>query len=215
MNQNKSNIERLLEMLDNPEAYTEREIRDIINADEQTREAYNLMVVAKDASSSARAAECPVDVDEAWHRFEQQYFAPKRTATPWLKIAATIIGVILISGIAVAAVHGMLRHGESQEYPRSHEAPASSTIVAAAPGDSVETITGAVDFDNEPLDQLLTSIADYYHVEVIFKDDDVRRLRFHYEWRPDAGLDKAIDGLNHFKQVNIEQAGNTLIVNRR
>ena len=32
------NIRQLLEMLDNPEAYTEQEIQDIINRDEDTRE---------------------------------------------------------------------------------------------------------------------------------------------------------------------------------
>ena len=37
------NIIRLLEMLESPEAYSEQEIRDIINKDEETREAYRLM----------------------------------------------------------------------------------------------------------------------------------------------------------------------------
>ena len=52
MGQNTSNIERLLEMLDNPASYSEQEIRDIINADDQTREAYRLMTLARDASTS-------------------------------------------------------------------------------------------------------------------------------------------------------------------
>jgi hypothetical protein len=41
------NISRLLEMLDNPSAFTEQEIRDIINSDDEAREAYRLMVAAK------------------------------------------------------------------------------------------------------------------------------------------------------------------------
>ena len=40
------NIRQLLEMLDNPDAYTEQEIHDIINRDDDTREAYRLMVEA-------------------------------------------------------------------------------------------------------------------------------------------------------------------------
>ena len=58
------NIRQLLEMLDNPEAYTEQEIQDIINRDEDTRETYRMMVEAK-RSSRQRQADKPVDVDAA------------------------------------------------------------------------------------------------------------------------------------------------------
>ena len=47
------NISRLLEMLDNPSAFTEQEIRDIINSDDEAREAYRLMVAAKQAPPAA------------------------------------------------------------------------------------------------------------------------------------------------------------------
>ena len=53
------NIRQLLEMLDNPEAYTEQEIQDIINRDEDTRETYRMMVEAK-RSSRLRQADKPV-----------------------------------------------------------------------------------------------------------------------------------------------------------
>ena len=59
------NIRQLLEMLDNPEAYTEQEIQDIINRDEDTREAYRMMVEAK-RSSRKHQANKPIDVDAAW-----------------------------------------------------------------------------------------------------------------------------------------------------
>ena len=47
MKTSEENIKRLLEMLDNPSAYSEQEISDIINRDDETREAYRLMVAAK------------------------------------------------------------------------------------------------------------------------------------------------------------------------
>ncbi len=58
------NIRQLLEMLDNPDAYTEQEIQDIINRDEDTRETYRLMVEAK-RSSRHRQNQKPVNVDAA------------------------------------------------------------------------------------------------------------------------------------------------------
>ena len=61
------NIRQLLEMLDNPEAYTEQEIQDIINRDEDTRETYRMVVETK-RSSRQRQAEKPIDVDAAWQK---------------------------------------------------------------------------------------------------------------------------------------------------
>ena len=58
-------IHQLLEMLDNPDAYTEQEIRDIINHDKDTREVYRLMVEAK-RSSRHRQDNKSVDVNAAW-----------------------------------------------------------------------------------------------------------------------------------------------------
>ena len=80
------NIRQLLEMLDHPEAYTEQEIHDIINHDEDTRETYRLMVEAKRGSRS-RHDDTPVDVDAAWQRFNQR-LQPKQQGQGWMKIAA-------------------------------------------------------------------------------------------------------------------------------
>ena len=79
------NIRQLLEMLDHPETYTEQEIHDIINRDEDTRETYRLMVEAK-RSSRNRQDETPVDVDAAWQRFVEQ----NKTQTSILKSQITI-----------------------------------------------------------------------------------------------------------------------------
>ena len=46
-------IRQLLEMLDHPEAYTEQEIHDIINHDEDTRETYRLMWRPSEATATA------------------------------------------------------------------------------------------------------------------------------------------------------------------
>ena len=44
MTTNNDNIRQLLDMLDNPEAYTEQEIHDIINRDKDTLDTYLMMV---------------------------------------------------------------------------------------------------------------------------------------------------------------------------
>ena len=94
-------IRQLLEMLDNPEAYTEQEIRDIINQDEETREAYRLMVEAKRSSRHTHTNNL-TNVDAAWKRFNQKRKAKKQRSS-WKKIAASFIIVLLITGVSFAA----------------------------------------------------------------------------------------------------------------
>lgn len=71
MEKTSENIRQLLDMLDNPEAYTEQEVQDIINQDEYTRETYRFMVEAK-RSSRQHLSNKPVDVDTAWQKFNQK-----------------------------------------------------------------------------------------------------------------------------------------------
>ena len=94
-------IQQLLEMLDHPEAYTEQEIRDIINQDEETRETYRLMVEAKRSSRHTHANNL-TNVDAAWKRFNQKRKAKKQRFS-WMKIAASFIIVLLITGVSFAA----------------------------------------------------------------------------------------------------------------
>ena len=99
-------IRQLLEMLDNPEVYTEQEIRDIINQDEETREAYRLMVEAKRSSRHIHANNL-TNVDAAWRRFNQKRKVGKQCSS-WMKIAASFIIVLLITGVSFAAYRAVM-----------------------------------------------------------------------------------------------------------
>lgn len=96
------NIIRLMEMLETPEAHSEQEIRDIINSDDETREAYRLMVASKQGYLH-KQKEQPIDIQAAWQRFEDKHY-PQKTSRNWMKIAASFIGILLITGVAFAAV---------------------------------------------------------------------------------------------------------------
>lgn len=102
MDTTNDNIRQLLEMLDNPDAYTEQDILDIINRDEDTRETYRLMVETK-RSSRQRHTDKPIDVNAAWQRFNETR-KPRQSRFSWMKIAASFIAVLLITGVAYAAI---------------------------------------------------------------------------------------------------------------
>ena len=206
------NIRQLLEMLDNPDAYTEQQIQNIINHDEDTRETYRLMVEAK-RSSRHRQNKKPVDVDAAWQRFNQKS-QPKQSSSNWMKIAASFIGVLLVSGIAFAAIH-IVRQYQKQETPQTEIAENVTNPVTTLPADTLtkDTVTvQPVIYDNIPLEKMLPEIAAHYDVKVVFANDEVRGLRFHFVWNPQQGIDQVISDLNQFERLNATLKDNQITV---
>ena len=233
-------IRQLLEMLDHPEAYTEQEIHDIINHDEDTRETYRLMVEAK-RSSRNRQDEAPVHVDVAWQRFAkrqnlQSSARPEGTLAKtrifnfqssifnlqFKKIVASFIGVLLVSGIAFAAIH-IVRHYVGQDMPtppqetqmiESHQQVAfddtvkSETTDTIAPRATIEPVV----FDNVPLEEMLPEIADHYDATVTFANDKARQLRFRFVWNPQQGIDQVVNDLNQFKSLTAILKDNQITV---
>ena len=214
------NIRQLLEMLDHPEAYTEQEIHDIINRDEDTRETYRLMVKAK-RSSRNRQDEAPADVDTAWQRFHQR-LQPKQRGRGWMKMAASFIGVLLVSGIAFAAIH-IVRHYVGQDMPTP---PQETQMVEPhqqiIPDDTVKVETTdtiapkatmePVVFDNVPLEEMLPDIAAHYDATVSFANDKARQLRFRFVWNPQQGIDQVVNDLSQFESLTVTLKDNQITV---
>ncbi len=154
------NIRQLLEMLDNPEPYTEQEIQDIINRDEDTRNTYRMMVEAK-RSSRQRQAGKPVDVDAAWRKFNKKIqhqkhrlgwknvadslsFGRSRSrseeqmrASLSSRIVASFIGALLISGITFAAIH--IVYYTQQNKPKTEQPIDTPKPASFIPTDTLTT----------------------------------------------------------------------------
>ena len=197
------NIRQLLEMLDNPDAYTEQEIQDIIHRDEDTHTAYRLMVEAK-RSSRHRQHQNTVDVDAAWQRFNKE-LQPKQHDSGWMKIAASFIGILLVSGIAFAAIWSLIPSpspkGEGNGYMQTSDTVKHSTPLSHRRGGGGEA--SSVIYDNIPLEKMLPEIAAHYDVEVTFANEEVRGLRFRFVWNPQQGIDQVISDLNQFERLTV------------
>jgi len=206
------NIRQLLEMLDNPEAYTEQEIQDIINRDEDTRETYRMMAEAK-RSSRQHQANKPIDVDAAWQKFNQK-IQPQQHSFGWMKIAASFIGVLLVSGIAFAAIQ-IVRYTQ-QHTPKTEEVINTPKSANVTPADTLTTDTIAtpqpIIYDNIPLEKMLPEIAAHYDVKVTFVNDEARQLRFYFMWHPQKGIEKVVSDLNQFERLNITLNDNQITV---
>ena len=231
------NIRQLLEMLDNPEAYTEQEIQDIINRDEDTRKTYRMMVEGK-RSSRQRQADKPVDVDAAWQKFNEIHQS-KSHGFGWIKIAASLtfgracscsyeqmqaslssrlvasfIGILLVSGIAFAAIQ-IVRYTQ-QHTPKTEEVintpkPASVTPTDTLTTDTISTPQPII-YDNIPLEKMLPEIAVHYDAKVTFVNDEARQLRFRFVWNPQKGIDQVVSDLNQFERLTVTLNDNQITV---
>jgi hypothetical protein len=217
------NIRQLLEMLDNPEAYTEQEIQNIINRDEDTRETYRLMVEAKRCSRQHQADK-PIDVNAAWQKFNQMN-TPKKHHSGWMtilcrekwqsRVAASIIGVLLVSGIAFATIH-IVRSVVGGDLKSPTQESQISTHQPIVPADTLTADTIATSrpiiYDNIPLEKMLPEIATHYDAKVTFVKDDARQLRFRFVWNPQKGIDQVVSDLSQFERLTVTLSDNQIIV---
>ena len=200
-------IHLLLDIHEHPENYSDEQLAAMLN-DEMLEQ----LVIAKRAMTDIPEP----DVDAEWQHFEQEHFAPVNNRS-WLKVAAIFLGVIMLSAFTYAAIHAV-RHNVNDQAKESTEAVAPEPQPESAEGprlgvaDTATVVTEPIVFDNQPLDQMLEKIAPHYGLQVEFRNEDVRALRFYFVWQPDEDLDAVLERLNLFESVNISKEDNTIVV---
>ena len=180
-------IEELLRMTERPQDYTDEEIRQLMD-DPDMRAYYELMI-------SAEAG------------FTQRKAKRAKSMTLW-KIAAMFVGILLLSGIAIAAVHmvksnstGELKSPTQEvQITNSHQQPTEEM-----PQDSIRT------FENVELQQILSELASHYHVGVDYRNEQARHIRLYTKWDTTAPLSQMIERLNNFEKVSIRLTNNQII----
>lgn len=212
------------DMQDNPQKYTDEQIVSLL-ADEDIKELANDMAMVKRVMIHQQSTS-HADVDEAWKTFanaNNAYLAkvPQRRVSSYyrLKIAASIVGVVLLSGIALAAIQGRwLGETDSSEYAERYESStASGHSAPIAPADSIDnkndsTATKPVIFEDAPLGTILSEMAAYYKMEVVYANNDVRQTRLFFHWNKQKTLQQNVEILNGFDRISITIDENVLRV---
>lgn len=204
------NFNLLLDFIDHPESFSEADV-EVLLRDPETRKLYDTMVEARAAFAHHDARP---DVNDAWKRFCKAH-DDARLSCRWRKAVAAVAALLIISGIALAAIFWPSR-------PASPLAPCNTyhterlpigkaarrdTATAPAPKPA-----GVRTFENIQLEQMLAEMAVSYGVQVKFRNNDARSLRIYYTWSITMPLQKVLDELNRFKQFRVTLDGDTLIV---
>ncbi len=212
----------LFQTLENPEDYSDAQWQDILT-DDECREIYTLMAKTKSATQSPQITDDEIDTE--WQRLTLSSRKHAFTIPLWRKIAAASTIVIALFGFTYAAIRtgffGIEKKMATQETPNKVEnvstkenEPTAQEILQNTE-ESTENAPVKTEprlYDNVPLEQILTELSAYYHVDVEYQSEDVRSLRLYYQWEPDYSLDKVVEMLSHFETFNIHLENDKLIV---
>jgi len=210
MNHELNKPDLLFRMMEQPQRYTADEWQAIL-ADDECRELYTLMSKTQSAFDAVRADEMVTDevMDAEWKRLENKKITPQFTLH---KIAAIFIGVLLVSGISLAAIQLWKSAPDASKEKEKIVQTTNTTVVAKQTPILEESVDASVTYDNVPLEKMLSEIAAHYGVEAIFLSDSVRQLRFHFVWNREQPIDKVIENLNRFERLHVTLKHQQLIV---
>ena len=170
------------------------------------------------------------DVEEAWHLLSEKLRVKSEESSSkhevaradsslytlhssFKKVAAILISIITISGLAFAAIHFVRNH---EGKPAETEQPAATVEARTAdaarqPADSTVS-TQPVVFDNVTLDSILPQIARHYGYTVDFRNEQPKSLRLFFTWNPQDSIQKVTEKMNLFEQFRVVLEEQTIII---
>lgn len=189
-----------LDMQEHPEKYSEEQIEAMMNEIDQVP-----------------------DVEAEWQKFERQRFGvhgsdiqgqiPVKvySSRRRLQAAAIFIGILLMSGIAFAAVH-FVRNVGNRSIEKEIQSPSVEVETSDLSQQPDTIIIRPVVFDNVTLEALLPEIAQHYGYTVSFRSDQSKNLRFFLTWNPQDSIQTVTDKLNMFEHIHIVLDKQAMIV---
>lgn len=234
-------FEKILDIIDHQEKYSDEEIREILQ-DEECRKLYQTMLEVDSAllqqnlntqasishspddalSSNSSLGNSSPNIDEEWEKFSQKHQLQEvsHPITSWRKLAASIAGFVLISGIAFAAIHTYIKRSQettqvtADTHPEVIKSDSAKQVTAKDSLTHPKPEKPAIHktFENVAFEQMISEIASYYDLQVKFENNEDKTLRLYYEWNSHSSIEDIVKELNQFENVNIELQQNELIV---
>ena len=205
-------IQLLLDMQEHPENYPEQALTSMME-DPEARELMEATALLKQAMNW----EATTDAAAGWRQAASPRLSGGSPQRRWQMAAALFIGVLLVSGIAFAAIHiagggssrGELSGGDGRAMP---DQPS-----ATMPADTAGTDTIAprvIRYDEAQLQKILTEMAGFYRLRLAWKDEDAKAMRLFYQWDQHQEPKEAIRRLNMFERIHLELSDSTITVER-
>ena len=205
----------LLDMQEHPENYSEQALETMLQ-DPEARELIEATALLKQTMIWESTGKESADLDAEWRRFAKTHYSDSKSRRRWPMVAAIILGVVFMSGIAFAAIHFVRHVAERDAKAPIQEILTSDSYQLSIPADTVknDTVvkTAPVVFDNVTLDCIAKEIAAYHNIGMESQSEQARQLRFYFVWKQDDSLQEVVEKLNMFEHVNMAVEDGKLII---
>ena len=229
----KDKIDLLLSMQEHPEKYSDEQLKQMLANDPELAELMEQLAQTKRALMKQEVNEEAVDIDSEWQKFVGEHAAEMASQTskemqePTVptgrrllsilpkKAAAGIVGILLMAGVAFAAIHVVRMIDGADPKPEVEQSEATRAKASSSADVDKSDADAALEpivFDNVTLEEMLTRIAAAYGKEVVFERDEARQLRFHFVWKRNETLDATLRRLNLFESITVELKDNKIII---
>ncbi|MBO4810373.1 MAG: DUF4974 domain-containing protein [Prevotella sp.] len=188
----------------------EEKLRMLLHPEKHTDEELDRMLDEEKVSTP--------DTNEEWQRFQTMQYntvAGKDNGLTkrLIRLAAMFVGVLMLSGIAYAAV----RWWTSAPSEEKADDGATVTEVVAQPTETIEATPDStqlkpVVFQNKELATMLGEMAAFYQCETVYKNEKVKHVRLYFTWDKTKPIDDVVETLNKFEQLTITRENQQLIV---
>ena len=152
-------------------------------------------------------------IDAEWQRVSDEKQEVRSERYSLLKFAAMFVGILMLSGIAFAAIHIASHYnapkGQNAEVITNSQ-PSTASPQLAEP-DTIATLQPKL-YDNVPLGEIFQEISNHYNVKVVYLNEDAPQLRLFYRWKPEYTLDKVVEMINNFEWIQIQSENDTLFI---
>jgi hypothetical protein len=190
-------LKKLAQMTEHPDRYS----------DEEWKEVFCGETIGKE------------ETDEAWNRFASKHFPAEeepqqksmQRKTPLLKIAATFAGILIISGLAFAAIK-MSHHDAVEQAPQTARTSPTEQKQTVEEKEEKRAAMRTVTFEDAELQQIADSLSVFYNVTPVFLQQQMRHLRLYYEWDQRSNISEVVSEINHFDHINITLQGDSIII---
>lgn len=218
-------LDMLLDILEHPEKYSEIQKAELLG-DEEVKELYQQMVETRQALDFDKLKEemkMP-SIDEEWKKLKEEKKQSTKVAFLWspMRKAAAVAAVLVVSGFTFAAIHLVTLSQQSSEKNdtelvasddnSAQQVPTPQKTYTEEKTDTTSIAKLPLVYENAELQNILTPIAEHFHLQVTYQNESVRHIRLFLQLREDMSIDDIITLMNHFEKVNICREGQTLIV---
>ena len=199
--------ERIIDMTEHPERYSEDELRKMLIDDDEGSRIYRTIAelnVALSFEETSKSDNKKAGMGLAGHWNKPGFIN---------KTAAVIVAICLISGIAYAAV--ALIHNPSTPEKTETVAPAPSISTSTpVPDKSASSVRVPIvkTYEDASLATIVSDIAATFDKQQAYRSDKAKTLRLYFRLDTRRGIEKNIEELNTFENINIEIKGDTIVV---